>query len=83
MWQNITKYHFPKKETSMRTKIDLNGLWDYRIGMGEFGKIQVPYSARTVGQSVCRRYFDRPAYLCERVFLIFEGTTPSVTASLP
>ncbi len=59
----------------MRTKIDLNGLWDYRVGMGEFGKIQVPFSAHAVGQSVCRRYFDRPAYLCDRIFLIFEGTT--------
>lgn len=59
----------------MRTKIDLNGLWDYRVGLGEYGKIQVPFSKKAVGQSVCRRYFDRPAYLCERIFLIFEGTT--------
>ena len=36
----------------------LNGIWNYRIGKGEWIKKEVPFSALCVGHSECQRYFD-------------------------
>jgi len=55
-------------------KINLGGVWQYRIGRGAWGEIRVPYSAHPVGHSEVKRLFD-----CDmsrkHVFLRFEGIT--------
>lgn len=58
----------------MRNRQMLNGLWDYRIGKGEYVKKFVPYSDLCVGLSECVLNFDANINE-ERAFLIFEGIT--------
>lgn len=55
-------------------KQSLNGRWLYRIGKGKEREKEVPFSARPVGHSECRKIFD----LSERApktFLKFDGIT--------
>ncbi len=52
----------------------LNGIWDYRIGKGEFTSRKVPYSDLPVGMSECAVDFEREEE-SERAFLVFEGIT--------
>lgn len=68
-------------EEIVRQKQSLNGWWDYRIGEGELGKKQVPYSARPVGVSTCERSFDRHG-TAPRAFLVFEGITYAAKVTL-
>ncbi len=58
----------------MKEKQCLNGLWDYRIGAGEFSPINVPFSRLPVGHSEVKRSFDLERK-SEKVFLIFDGIT--------
>lgn len=58
----------------MRTKQYLNGLWDYRIGLGEWSTRAVPFSALPVGESTCALTFDAAAHT-GRAFLVLEGIT--------
>ena len=58
----------------MRTRQSLNGLWQYRIGKGEWRTRQVPFSALPVGKSTCALHFDAAAHT-GRAFLVFEGIT--------
>jgi len=57
-----------------RIKQNLNTLWDYRIGKGEWQKREVPFSAHPVGESECHLRFNREGK-GDRAFLIFEGIT--------
>ncbi len=59
---------------------NLNGVWDYRIGDGAWGKKRVPYSDRPVGFAEVKRKFDRMDG--ERAFLIFDGITYSADVTL-
>ena len=52
---------------------NLGGVWQYRVGRGEWTERTVPYSALPVGHSECRRHFD--AEPSPRTFLRFEGIT--------
>ncbi len=52
----------------------LNGIWEYRVGKGIWGKKQVPYSRLAVGHSEIRRSFDLLKN-SKSVFLRFEGIT--------
>ena len=52
----------------------LNGIWNYRIGKGEWGKKSVPFSALCVGHSECQRYFDLEGN-APVVLLKFDGIT--------
>ena len=52
----------------------LNGIWDYRIGKGTWGKKQVPFSSLCVGHSECKTHFDLEA-ISESILLKFEGIT--------
>lgn len=52
----------------------LNGVWDWRIGDGEYTKTQVPASKLCVGISDYLLCFDA-AKDYERAFLVFEGIT--------
>ena len=52
----------------------LNGIWNYRIGKGEWIKKEVPFSALCVGHSECQRYFDLDR-ASEVVLLKFDGIT--------
>lgn len=52
----------------------LNGIWDYRIGKGNFTKKEVPFSALPVGHSECKRVFNLENK-AEKVFLRFDGIT--------
>ena len=59
----------------------LNGKWNYRIGKGEWGEVEVPFSALPVGHSECSVRFDL-ADKSERIVLLFEGITYSATVML-
>ena len=52
----------------------LNGVWQYRVGEGQFTERQVPYSAAPVGRSECLRVFDLTE-LAPQTFLRFKGIT--------
>jgi len=52
----------------------LNGLWNFRIGKGEWTDVNVPYSCLSVGHSECSRYFDLTEQR-KKVFLKFNGIT--------
>lgn len=52
----------------------LNGIWEYRVGKGEWGERQVPYSRLPVGHSEIRRTFDLEKN-AKSVYLQFEGIT--------
>jgi len=52
----------------------LNGLWDYRIGKGEFFKKEVPFSALPVGHSEVMCNFDL-AFQSDAISLKFDGIT--------
>ena len=62
-------------------KQSLNGTWKYRIGDGEWGIREVPFSALAVGHSECERAFDLE-YTSPRVELILEGITYEATVIL-
>lgn len=62
-------------------KQSLNGIWKYRIGDGEWGVREVPFSALAVGHSECERAFDLE-YTSPRVELILEGITYEATVIL-
>lgn len=55
-------------------KQSLNGSWRYRVGDGEWGARDVPFSALAVGHSECAREFDLE-YAAPRVELVLEGIT--------
>ena len=59
----------------------LNGIWDYRIGKGEWVKKQVPFSNLCVGHSECKRYFDLENS-ADVVLLKFDGITYNATVYL-
>ncbi len=59
----------------------LNGIWNYRIGKGDWSKKEVPFSALCVGHSECQRYFDLE-YSDEVLLLKFEGITYNATVYL-
>ena len=52
----------------------LNGIWEYRIGKGEFTKRSVPFSQLAVGHSECQRYFNLDTD-SDVVLLKFDGIT--------
>ena len=52
----------------------LNGIWEYRVGKGEWGEKKVPYSRLPVGHSEIRRTFDLEKN-AKSFFLRFEGIT--------
>ena len=52
----------------------LNGIWNYRIGKGEWTKKEVPFSTLCVGHSECQLFFDLE-YSNEILLLKFEGIT--------
>lgn len=52
----------------------LNGVWNYRIGKGEFSQKTVPFSELAVGHSECTRNFDLD-FSSQKVFLKFDGIT--------
>lgn len=58
----------------MRNIQSLNGVWEYRIGKGEFSSRNVPFSCLAVGHSECKRSFDLE-YTSKKVFLKFDGIT--------
>ena len=58
----------------MRIKQSLNGIWQRRIGKGEFKTQNVPYSSLCVGESCCIRSFNKESEL-PRAFLVFEAIT--------
>ena len=60
---------------------NLCGVWNYRIGDGEWSQRSVPVSALAVGHSECELCFDRE-YLSEYTELCFEGITYSATVTL-
>ena len=55
-------------------KQTLNGIWNYRIGKGEWSKKHVPFSALCVGHSECQGYFDLE-YDSQVILLKFDGIT--------
>ncbi len=55
-------------------KQSLNGIWNYRIGKGQFTEREVPFSALPVGHSECQRRFDL-IEKSDRVLLRFDGIT--------
>ena len=59
----------------------LNGIWNYRIGKGEYVKREVPFSALAVGHSECERCFDLEGN-GERVELCFDGITYAARVTL-
>ena len=61
----------------------LNGLWDFRIGDGNFTKKTVPYSDFPVGFAECRLLFDKfSAASGKRAFLVFDGITYQAEVTL-
>lgn len=65
----------------MRVIQSLNGLWNYRIGKGEWCSKQVPFSVLPVGHSECERSFDLEQR-GDRVLLKFDGITYQGTVTL-
>ena len=55
-------------------KKSLNGVWDYRIGKGEWVRRSVPFSALCVGHSECKREFDLDCN-ANVTLLKFDGIT--------
>lgn len=55
-------------------KQTLNGIWNYRIGKGEWTQKSVPFSALCVGHSECERCFDLE-HSAQTVLLKFDGIT--------
>lgn len=67
----------------MRSMQLLNGVWDYRIGKGEYQKKYIPYSDIHVGESECVLNFDLSENTQnKRTFLVFEGITYSAQVYL-
>ena len=52
----------------------LNGLWQYRIGKGEFSTITVPFSKHPVGHFECKNVFDLKQKT-DNIFIKFYGIT--------
>ena len=52
----------------------LNGIWNYRIGKGQFYPKNVPFSELAVGHFECTRNFDLQ-HQSKKVFLKFNGIT--------
>ena len=52
----------------------LNGKWNYRIGKGVEGVVNVPFSVLPVGHSECTKVFDSE-HLSVKTFLKFDGIT--------
>ena len=52
----------------------LNGLWEYRVGKGEFESKNVPFSTLPVGHSECKKSFDLD-FNADKIFLKFDGIT--------
>ncbi len=65
----------------MRKIQSLNGIWQRRIGKGAFLTQKVPFSALAVGESCCKRTFDRE-YKMPRAFLVFEAITYSAVVTV-
>lgn len=62
----------------MRAIQSLNGIWNYRIGEGDYIKRAVPFSDIPVGKSECRLDFNLTETADNRrTFLVFEGITYS------
>lgn len=84
-WYNPFKENFmifcKGKGGFMRKIQSLNGIWDYRIGLGEYTKKTVPYSDLCVGISECRRTFDALKQ-DGRAFVVFEAITYRARVSL-
>ena len=59
----------------------LNGIWNYRIGKGEWTKREVPFSALCVGHSECQRSFDLESD-ADVVLLRLDGITYSADVYL-
>ena len=59
-------------------KQSLNGIWEYRIGNGNWAQKNVPFSALCVGHSECKREFDLQEK-SEVVLLKFDGITYNAT----
>lgn len=55
-------------------KYSLNGLWQYRIGKGEFSTITVPFSKLPVGHFECKKAFDIEENF-NKIFIKFCGIT--------
>ncbi len=52
----------------------LNGIWNYRIGKGEWTKKSIPFSSLCVGHSECKRSFDLEG-ISDTILLKFDGIT--------
>ena len=59
----------------------LNGIWNYRIGKGEWTTVEVPFSALCVGHSECEISFDSE-YEDDIALLRLEGITYNATVYL-
>ena len=59
----------------------LNGVWQYRVGKGEYKEKQVPYSTLAVGLSQCKRFFDLQR-TSEKIFLRFDRITYKASVTL-
>lgn len=58
----------------MRTKISLNGLWDYQLPNGPWEKREVPGSYQCVGKSVYQKAIQFPRLAAgEKLAVCFEG----------
>lgn len=57
----------------MRSRISLNGWWDWSIPGGRKQKIKVPSSYICVGEAIFERSLELSCHSAERVFLCFEG----------
>lgn len=59
----------------------LSGIWQYRVGKGEWQERAVPFSALAVGHSECMRRFDL-AENADKVLLRFDGINYAATVTL-